>query len=78
MPPALSEALSTPLVTLRETQAVAVSAADTHRLRNGRPLAPQVITGTVAAVDALAILATGLAASALADGTVARPCSAWS
>ncbi|MEA1652693.1 undecaprenyl-phosphate glucose phosphotransferase [Nitrospirillum sp. BR 11164] len=73
MPPALSEALSTPLVTLRETQAVAVPAEGTQRLRGGRPLAPQVITGTVAAVDALAILATGLAASALADGTVARP-----
>ncbi|MEA1674835.1 undecaprenyl-phosphate glucose phosphotransferase [Nitrospirillum sp. BR 11163] len=73
MPPALSEALSTPLVTLRETQTVTAPVTEAQRLRSGRPVAPQVITGTAAAVDALAILATGLVAGALADGTVARP-----
>ncbi|MBB6251933.1 undecaprenyl-phosphate glucose phosphotransferase [Nitrospirillum iridis] len=75
MPPALSEAISTPLatplVTLRENQAAGT--AMPPALRRGRPLAPQVITGTVAAVDATAILATGLAAAALAEGTVPRP-----
>ncbi|MDE1145965.1 MAG: undecaprenyl-phosphate glucose phosphotransferase [Azospirillaceae bacterium] len=41
--------------------------------RHGRPLAPSVVTGVVAAGDAVAIAATGLVAAALADGTVARP-----
>ncbi|MEE3623663.1 undecaprenyl-phosphate glucose phosphotransferase [Nitrospirillum sp. BR 11752] len=72
MPPALSEALSTPLITLRD-HPVGLPAAITQPPRSGRPLAPEVITGTAAALDALAILATGAAAYALADGTVARP-----
>ncbi|WP_049974634.1 undecaprenyl-phosphate glucose phosphotransferase [Azospirillum sp. B4] len=81
MPPALSEALNTPLatplVTLRESATLRESRAagtiPAGMPRHGRPLAPQVVTGIIAAVDAVAILATGLAASTLAEGSVAPP-----